>query len=93
MLITVVLPALSDPSNAYNQQHLYVLTSLSQVKSIVLLTDIPSSEPLMIHLFTSFFDILAGSMKTSTGEQLGKNVEHHMTSILVTMVDEYANLH
>lgn len=92
MLITVVLPALSDPSNAYNQQHLYVLTSLSQVKSIVLLTDIPSSEPLMIHLFTSFFDILAGSTKTSTGEQLGKNVEFHMASILVTMVDEAATL-
>ena len=92
MLITVILPALSDPSNAYNQQHLYVLTSLSQVKSIVLLTDIPSSEPLMIHLFTSFFDILAGTPKTSTGEQLGKNVEFHMTSILVTMVDESATL-
>lgn len=92
MLITVILPALSDPSNAYNQQHLYVLTSLSQVKSIVLLTDIPSSEPLLIHLFVSFFDILAGSMKTSTGEQLGKNVEFHMTSILVTMIDESATL-
>lgn len=92
MLINVILPALADPSNAYNQQHLYVLTSLSQVKSIVLLTDIPSSEPLMLHLFTSFFDILAGSTKSSTGEQLGKNVEFHMTSILVTMVDESATL-
>ena len=92
MLITVVLPALSDPSNAYNQQHLYVLTSLSQVKSIVLLTDIPSSEPLINHLFTSFFDILAGSSKNSTGEQLGKSVEFHMTSILVTMVDESTTL-
>ena len=92
MLITGVLPALSDPSNAYNQQHLYVLASLSQVKSIVLLTDIPSSEPLMIHLFISFFDILAGSTKTSTGEQLGKNVEFLMTSILVTMVDEAGTL-
>lgn len=46
----------------------------------------------MTHLFTSFFDILAGSTKTSTGEQLGKNVEFHMTSILVTMVDESATL-
>ena len=92
MLVTVVLPALSDPSNAYNQQHLYVLTSLSQVKSIVLLTDIPSSEPLTVHLFTSFFDILAGLTRPSSGEQLGKNVEYHMTAILVTMVDESATL-
>lgn len=92
MLISFILPALADPSSAYNQQHLYVLTSLAQVKSIVLLTDIPSSEPLLVNLFVSFFDILAGSSKSSTGEQLGKNVELNMTSILVTMVDESANL-
>ena len=92
MLITSILPALADPSNAYNAQHLYVLNSLAQVKSIVLLTDIPSSEPLMIHLFTSFFDIMAGSSKPSNGEQLGKTVEFNMTSILVVLVDESATL-
>ena len=92
MLITCILPALADPSNAYNAQHLYVLNSLAQVKSIVLLTDIPSSEPLMIHLFTSFFDIMAGSSNSSNGEQLGKTVEFHMTSILVVLVDESATL-
>jgi len=92
LLISTILPALSDPSSAYNQQHLYVLTSLSQVKSVVLLTDIPSSEPLLVNLFVSFFDILAGSAKFLTGEQLGKNVELNMTSILVTLVDESANL-
>ena len=91
-MIISILPALSDPSNAYNQQHLYVLNSLAQVKSIVLLTDIPSSEQLLVHLFVSFFDILAGSSKASNGEQLSKNVEFNMTSILVTMVDESANL-
>ena len=83
---------MSDPSNAYSQQHLYVLNSLAQVKSIVLLTDIPSSEKLLIHLFELFFDILAGPSRSSTGEQVGKNVEFHMTSILVTMVDEAATL-
>ena len=92
LLITVTLPSLADPSNAYNQQHLYVLHSLAQVKSIILLTDIPSSEALMIHLFVSFFDTLAGSTKSSTGEQLAKDVEFNMTSVLVTMVDESATL-
>ena len=58
----------------------------------MLLTDIPSSEPLTIHLFTVFFDTLAGSTKSSTGEQLGKNVEFNMTSVLVTMVDESQTL-
>ena len=92
MLITYILPALSDPSNAYNGQHMYVLQSLATVKSIVLVTDLPSSEPLLVHLFTSFFDILSGSAKHSTGEQLGKNVEFNMTAILVIMVDEAPSL-
>ncbi|MCJ1402432.1 hypothetical protein MMC11_005652 [Xylographa trunciseda] len=92
MLITSILPALSDPSNAYNVQHTYVLQSLAQVKSIVLVTDIPNSENLILFLFTSFFDILSGSSRSSGEEQLPKNVEYNMTSILVTMVDESSSL-
>ncbi|KAI9886497.1 MAG: Curved DNA-binding protein (42 kDa protein) [Watsoniomyces obsoletus] len=92
LIITSVLPALSDPSNAYNSQHTYVLQSLAQVKSVVLLTDIPGSETLILQLFTSFFDILSGSSKASTGEQIGKNVEYHMTAVLVILVDEAAHL-
>ena len=92
MLITSILPALSDPSNAYNIQHTYVLQSLSQVKSIVLVTDIPNSENLILYLFSSFFDILSGSSRVAGEEQLPKNVEYNMTSILVTMVDESSSL-
>lgn len=92
MIITVILPALSDPSDAYNYQHLHVLSSLAEVKSIVLLTDIPKSETLTLHLFTSFFDVLSGSAKSSTGEQLGKNVEYNMTEILGAVVEEATSL-
>ena len=92
LLIRLILPALSDLSNAYNNQHLHVLESLAQVKSVVLLTDIPTSEELIQHLFTSFFDILTSSSKPSSGEQLGKSVEINMTSILEIMIDESATL-
>ena len=92
MLISSVLPALSDPSNAYNNQHMYVLQSLATVKSIVLIADIPGSETLTLNLFTSFFDILSGSSKASSGEQLAKNVEYNMTGVLVTVVDESSTL-
>lgn len=71
---------------------MYVLTSLSDVKSIVLLTDLPSHESLILHLFTSFFDIISGTSKASTGEQVSKNVEYHMNSLLVTLVDESPSL-
>ncbi|KAI9678911.1 MAG: hypothetical protein M1829_001896 [Trizodia sp. TS-e1964] len=91
-LITSILPAVSDPAHAYNNQHMYALSSLAQVKSIVLVTDLPSSDSLISHLFTSFFDILSGSSKSSTGEQLGKHVEYHMTEILIILVDEALNL-
>jgi sister-chromatid-cohesion protein PDS5 len=68
------------------------LTSLSEIKSIVLLTDVPNSEPLILHLFTSFFDIISGSSKSSTGEQVSLNVELQMNNLLVTVVDEAASL-
>jgi len=71
---------------------MYVLQSLAQVKSIVLLTDIPSSENLIVHLFTSFFDMLSGSSRATTGEQLAKNVEFNLTAILEILVDESTTL-
>ena len=92
MLIASIFPALADPSNAYNTQHQYVLNSLAQVKSIVLLADIPNSDPLMIQLFRTFFDTMAGSTKSTNGVQLGKNIEFNMTTILVILVDESATL-
>lgn len=92
VIIASILPALSDPVDAYNKQHLYVLKSLAQSKSIVLITDIPSSETLTIKLFATFFDVLSGSTKASTGELVGKNVEFEMTAILATVVDETTSL-
>ncbi|RDL34437.1 Uncharacterized protein BP5553_07565 [Venustampulla echinocandica] len=92
LFITSILPALSDPSHAYNNQHKYVLVSLTEIKSIVLLTDIPNSEALTLHLFSSFFDIISGSSKSSTGEQIAKEVEYNMTQMLVILVDEAASL-
>lgn len=91
-IITMVLPGLADPSNAYHQQQSYVLNSLANVKSVVLLTDVPAADQLTTLLFTTFFDIMASSHKSSTGEQLGKTVEMNMTSILGVMVDESPNL-
>ncbi|KFY01928.1 hypothetical protein V490_00719 [Pseudogymnoascus sp. VKM F-3557] len=92
LFVTSILPALSDPSNAYNTQHMYVLTSLAEVKSVVLITDVNNADALLLHLFTIFFDIVSGSAKSSTGEQLSKNAEFHMNEILVTLVDEAPTL-
>lgn len=66
--------------------------SLTEVKSIILLTDIPSSDSLTLHLFSNLFDIISGSSKASTGEQIAKDVEFHMSQMLVALVDESASL-
>ncbi|ESZ92150.1 hypothetical protein SBOR_7467 [Sclerotinia borealis F-4128] len=86
--VGTILPALSNPSHTYNTEHKYVLSSLTEVKSIVLMTDLPNAEDLMLHLFSTFFDVCSGSSKSSTGEQISKDVEYNMSQCLVTLVDE-----
>ncbi|OGM40282.1 sister chromatid cohesion and DNA repair protein (BimD) [Aspergillus bombycis] len=87
-IVTSIIPALGDPSNTYNAQHIYVLNSLAEVKSIVLMTDLDHPDALIIPLFTTCFDIVSGSSKASTGEDIAKNVEFDMTRLLVTVIDE-----
>ncbi|EEQ84407.1 sister chromatid cohesion protein PDS5 [Blastomyces dermatitidis ER-3] len=87
-IVTSIIPALADPSNAYNEQHVYVLSSLADVKSIVLLTDLDAPDTLILPLFSSCFDIVSGSSKSSTGEELAKNVEYDMTRLLAPIIDE-----
>ncbi|KAI0011789.1 armadillo-type protein [Xylariaceae sp. FL0662B] len=92
LFVKVILPALWDPTNAYNTQHKYVLTSLAEVKSILLINDVTNAEDLLLQLFSSFFDGISGSSKSTSGEQVAKDVEFHMSDILVTLVEESPSL-
>ena len=92
LFTSTIVPALANPSDPYNQQHNMALTSLTTVKSIVLLTDIPGSDNLILNLFTNCFDVMSGGGKMDVGEKLPKNLEYHMTSMLCTLVDESASL-
>ncbi|KAJ5166035.1 hypothetical protein N7492_006331 [Penicillium capsulatum] len=87
-IVTSIIPALADPANAYNAQHIYVLGSLAEVKSVVLMTDLDHPDSLIVPLFASCFDIVSGSSKASTGEEVAKGVEFDMTRLLVTVIDE-----
>lgn len=88
MFTKEIIPLLFDPSNPYNSQHTYVLGSLAEVKSIVLVNDLASPEHLLLLLFSTIFDGVSGTLKTATGEPLSKEVEFNMTGILVAVVDE-----
>lgn len=87
LFIDSIIPSLVDPSSPYNSQHLYVLNSLSQVKSIVLLTDVPSANGLILNLFRTCFDVLSAAR-----DDLSKNVEYYMTGVLNCMIDECSGL-
>ncbi len=87
-MINSILPALADPTNAYNAQHVYVLSSLSESQSILLVTDIPNHDNLIISLFTVAFDVVSGSGKSTSVVEVSKSVEYHLKNLLVAVVDE-----
>ncbi|KIW88368.1 uncharacterized protein Z519_10937 [Cladophialophora bantiana CBS 173.52] len=88
VIINSILPALADPTNAYNAQHVYILNSLAESQSILLVTDIPNHETLITSLFTTAFDIVAGSGNNSSGVEVSKSVEYHLKNLLAAVVDE-----
>ncbi|KAK2593170.1 Sister chromatid cohesion protein pds5 [Conoideocrella luteorostrata] len=88
LFIKDVLPALFDPTNPYNSQHKYVLMSLSDVKSILLITEIDGADDLMLRLFNSTFDGVSTSTRSSSEEQVAKDVEIGLTEMLMEVIDE-----
>ncbi|KAI9894969.1 MAG: hypothetical protein M1814_000190 [Vezdaea aestivalis] len=92
LFVNTIIPSLSDPSHAYNVQHISVVQSLAEIKSVVIMTDLPSADSLIVKLFAASFDILSGAAKSPSGIQVGKHVEHYLTEILVIMVDEASSL-
>ena len=67
---------------------MYVLRSLAEWKSILLINELPGADALTTALFTTCFDVLAGPAKSDGAEELSKNVEHNMTEVLSTVIDE-----
>ncbi|ETI27188.1 hypothetical protein G647_09871 [Cladophialophora carrionii CBS 160.54] len=88
VVINSILPALVDPTNAYNAQHVYILSSLAESQSILLVTDIPNHENLIVSLFTTAFDIVSASGTNPSGVEISKSVEYHLKNLLAAVVDE-----
>ncbi|RMZ78304.1 hypothetical protein DV737_g3915, partial [Chaetothyriales sp. CBS 132003] len=88
VFINSILPAMADPGNAYNAQHVYILQSLSESQSIVLLADVPEPDTLMTNLFTHAFDVFAPANNSGADSQVSKTVEYHLKNLLCTVVEE-----
>lgn len=83
-----ILPGLYDTSNPYTSQHKYVLVSLTDVKSILLVAEIHGADDLLLRLFNSTFDGVSNNAKASSDMQISKDVEIHLTDMLVQLIDE-----
>lgn len=88
VIVSTIIPALADPGNTYNEQHVFILDSLVDASSIVLIGDVHDNEKLITSLFQTSFDIVSGSTKNTSGIELSKSVEFQLGRLLVTVIDE-----
>lgn len=70
-----------EAETAYFEQYFHLLESLSTVKSVVLVCDLPGADELMGEVFRDFFGLVRRG-------DLSKKVELFMADILVALVDE-----
>lgn len=71
---------LQGTSAPYYQLYFVLLESLSTVKSVVLVCDLPSSDELMAEIFKTMFTLVR--------RNLAKKVELFMADILIALIDE-----
>lgn len=64
----------------YYTEYFHLLESLSTVKSVVLVCDLPQAEELMTQIFRDFFGLVRHDQ--------AKNIEMFMSDILVALIDE-----
>jgi sister-chromatid-cohesion protein PDS5 len=88
LVASTVVPALANPTGSYQQQYAEILSSLANLRSIVLITDLPGSENLILQLFANCFDVLSGNIKGASVEQVAKTVQYNMTIALSAILQE-----
>lgn len=88
VIINSIIPALADPSNAYNAQHVYILHSLSETQSILLVADVENADSLITSLFSHAFDIFSEASRTGPEVEISKSVEYHLKNLLSLVIDE-----
>jgi len=75
---------LRGSDSPYYNEYFHLLESLSTVKSVVLVCDLPNAEELMVDIFRDFFALVR--------HDLSKKIELHMADILVALIDEATSL-
>ncbi|RDB27480.1 Sister chromatid cohesion protein pds5 [Hypsizygus marmoreus] len=71
---------LKGADSSYYNEYFHLLESLSTVKSVVLVCDLPTAEELLTEIFRDFFNLIR--------RDLPKKIEMFMVDILVALIDE-----
>ncbi|CCM05112.1 uncharacterized protein FIBRA_07319 [Fibroporia radiculosa] len=75
---------LKGPDSPYYNEYFHLLESLSTVKSVVLVCDLPNADELMVDVFRDFFGMVR--------RDLAKKIELFMADILIALIDECQSL-
>lgn len=75
---------LKGTESTYYNEYFHLLESLSTVKSVVLVCDLPNSEELMMEVFRDFFALVR--------RELAKKIELFIADILIALIDECQSL-
>lgn len=75
---------LKGSDSPYYNEYFHLLESLSTVKSVVLICDLPHADELMVQIFREFFGLVR--------HDLAKNIEMFMSDILIALIDECQTL-
>ncbi|CCF52151.1 hypothetical protein NDA11_006419 [Ustilago hordei] len=78
--LTMPQAGLSKPNGPQYAEYFYLLESLSNVKSVVLVCDLQNADEIMTDYFKAFLDLARPDMS--------KNVEICMADVLVQLIDE-----
>ncbi|SNX85250.1 related to PDS5 - precocious dissociation of sister chromatids [Melanopsichium pennsylvanicum] len=82
--LTMPQAGLSKPNGPQHAEYFYLLESLSNVKSVVLVCDLANVDDMMTDYFKGFLDLVRPDMS--------KNVEICMADVLVQLIDECVTL-
>lgn len=75
---------LKGPDAPYYTEYFHLLESLSTVKSVVLVCDLPNADDLMVEVFRAFFILMRND--------LPKKLELFMSDILIALLEECHSL-
>ncbi|KAH6693988.1 Spo76 protein [Plectosphaerella plurivora] len=87
LVISQIFPALGDSTNPYHKEQKYVLRSLAEVQSILLVNEVDGADDLLLRLFSNFFDTVSGN-----DEGVSKDITILMGDIMSSLVDEASGI-